>query len=251
LKDKKYISILNKIKHKQVLLESIFPFVDERPFIFPYLLSKDEKIKKDLRNVFSSLQKNNKIPEINTIIYKFVSYRLLSETEITDYYELPSNWDLSDEWNLSALDILFEEENIKKISYIDYLKDILMGNFYKIEKDENIYIEKETIELSFPKGKQMNKFIQDYFSVKKILFIPYDEDFENIIKQIFEYLMDNRISITKFLFDKKYSEDNYEKYLKIFIAIFKKLYTTILSTFIPLLTLKFDGVPKNFKLHLK
>jgi len=61
MKNKIYISILNKIRRKQILLRSIFPFTEERSFIFPYILSKDKYLKKDLKKAFSSLQKNNNI----------------------------------------------------------------------------------------------------------------------------------------------------------------------------------------------
>jgi hypothetical protein len=82
--NKIYISILNKVKHKPTLLNFIFSFSDERPFIFPYIIKKDQILKKQLKNAFSSLRKDNNLSEMNTIIYKFVSYRLLSETIIND-----------------------------------------------------------------------------------------------------------------------------------------------------------------------
>jgi hypothetical protein len=85
--NKIYISILNKIKHKPTLLKFIFSFSDERPFIFPHIINKDQILKKNLKSAFSSLTKKNNISGMNTIIYKFVSYRLLSETIIYDWYE--------------------------------------------------------------------------------------------------------------------------------------------------------------------
>jgi len=56
-----------------------------------------------------------------------------------------------------------------------------MWNFYKEDKDENIHVQKTTIECYFPKGKKLNKFIEDYFSIKDILFITYDDNFTNLI----------------------------------------------------------------------
>ena len=247
MKDRVYISILNKIKHKQNLIQSIFPYSYERPFIFPFIIIKDKNIKKDLGKAFNSLQKNNNIPELNIIIYKFVSYRLLSETKITEYYDLPLNWNRTEEWDIGDIYILFEDEYNK--SYIEYYKNILMGNFYKKEKDKNIHIKKTIIEYHFPKGKQLNKFIQDYFSLIEILFIPYDNNFLNLIKEIFQYLIDNKAHISKILFHKKYSDD-YKNYLIVFINYLKEQDQKILSCFNYLLTIKFDEIPLNFKLTI-
>jgi len=249
MKDKVYISILNKIKHKQNLIQLIFPYSYERSFIFPYIINKDKNIKKDLGKAFYSLPKDNNIPELNTIIYKFVSYRLLSETKITEYYDLPLNWDGIEEWDFADIDILFEDQFNNSKSFNEYFKDILMGNFYKKEKDKNIHIKKSIIEYHFPKGKQLNIFIQDFFSLKEILFIPYDYNFLNLLKEIFQYLIDNKIHISKILFHKKYSED-YKNYLSSFINYLKEQDQKILNSFNCLLTIKFDEVPHNFKLTI-
>ena len=56
-----YISILNKIKHKPTILKFIFPFSDERPFIFPYIVNKDQTLKKNLKSAFISLRKDNNL----------------------------------------------------------------------------------------------------------------------------------------------------------------------------------------------
>ena len=248
IKDKIYISVFNKIKPKQILLQSIFPFTDERPFIFPYIINEDQKIKKNLTKVFSSLQKHNSIPGMNTIIYKFVSYRLLSETKISDYYELHLNWGEKEDWDFGDIDMLFE---VKNKSLIDYLKDILMGNFNKKEKDSKVHIKKEIIECYIQKGKQLNKFIKDYFSIKDTLFLPYDSNFEELSKELLDFLIDAQAYDKKIIIHKKYSEDNYKKYLKTFIDILKEHDKNILNSFPLLLVLKFDGIPFDYKLHLK
>ena len=248
LKDKTYISIFNKIKPKQILLQSIFPFTDERPFIFPYIINDDQNIKKNLTKAFSSLHKHNSIPGMNTIIYKFVSYRLLSETKINDYYDLHLNWDEKQEWDFGDIDMLFGD---KKKSLIEYLTDILMGNFIKNEKDPKINIKKEIIECYIPKGKQLSKFIKDYFSIKDTLFLPYDSNFEVLTKELLDFLIDTKAFVKKIIIHKKYSEDNYKKYLKAFIDILKEHDKNILNSFSLLLVLKFDGIPLDYKLHLK
>ena len=257
MKNKIYISILNKIKHKPILLQSIFPFTEERPFIFPYILRKDKYIKKDLKKAFSSLQKNNNISEMNIIIYKFVTYRLLSETKITDYYYFYLNWNTREDWNFQDLNFLFESNKIdgdgynKKDSLIDYYNEILIGNFYKEDKDKNIHIQKTTIEQYFPKGKKLKKFIEGYFSTKDILFIPYDDNFTYLIKQIFDFLIESKAHITEIIFHKKYYEYNHRKYLNIFINNLKEQHKEILSSFNLVLKLTFDGLAKIYKLYFK
>jgi len=184
-----YISILNKIKHKPTLLKFIFAFSDERPFIFPYIINKDQILKKQLKSAFISLRKDNNLSEMNAIIYKFVSYRLLSETIIFDCYDFYISWNKDEpEWSIEDIDLLFEGDitNNKKCSLIDYFNEILVGNFYKIEKDKNIHIKESIIQNYFPEGQKLKKFIKDYFSIRDILFIPYDN---NYFRLIMKYLI--------------------------------------------------------------
>ena len=104
--------ILNKIKHKPLLLKNIFPFTDERPCIFPYLIDKDKLLKKGLKKSFVSLKKDNNISEINIIIFKYITYRLLFETK---YYELDTN-NISDDEN-SKNDFLDDENDDEKFEW--------------------------------------------------------------------------------------------------------------------------------------
>ena len=129
--------ILNKINHKPILLINIFPFLDERPYIFPYLIDKDKLLKEGLKKSFVSLKKDNNIYEINIIIYKYITYRLLYETK---YYEKDTNNALDDdnskndslddenddekyEWGFNDLILLFPDNEIvpvnKKIKKIE------------------------------------------------------------------------------------------------------------------------------------
>ena len=78
------ISILNKIKRKNVILESIFPFVSERVLIIPHLINKDILLKTSLRKIYKSLKENNDLSEeINDTFYRFITYRKIYEYNIT------------------------------------------------------------------------------------------------------------------------------------------------------------------------
>lgn len=159
--NKIYISILNKIKHKPTLLKFIFSFSDERPFIFPHIINKDQILKKNLKSAFSSLTKNNNISGMNTIIYKFVSYRLLSETIIYDQYDFYKSWDKDgSKWDFEDIDLLFGNKNF---SLIDYYNEILFGNFYKIKKDKNIHIKESIIEKYLPKEQKLKSLLKIIF----------------------------------------------------------------------------------------
>lgn len=234
--NKIYISILNKIKHKPTLLKFIFSFSDERPFIFPHIINKDQILKKNLKSAFSSLTKNNNISGMNTIIYKFVSYRLLSETIIYDQYDFYKSWDKDgSKWDFEDIDLLFGN---KKFSLIDYYNEILFGNFYKIKKDKNIHIKESIIEKYLPKEQKLKKFIKDYFSTRDILFIPYDDNYYSLINEIFDYIIETKPHITKIKFHKNYCKN--KKYKKYFIHEVKEKKEKLLNIFNSSTKVKFD-----------
>ena len=241
--NKNYISILNKIKHKPTLLKFIFPFSDERPFIFPYIVNKDKLLKKQLKSNFSSLRKDNNLSEMNTIIYKFVSYRLLSETIIYDWYDFYRCWNMDDsEWGIGDIDLLFEYD--KNNSLIDYYKEILFGNFYKIKKDKNIHIEELIIENYFPKEQKLKKFIKDYFSIRDILFIPYDDNCYSLINEIIDYAIEAKPHITKIIFHKNYEKN--KRYKKYFIKKVKEHKEKLLYSFNSSIKIEFDQTLKTY-----
>ena len=230
--NKIYISILNKVKHKPTLLNFIFSFSDERPFIFPYIIKKDQILKKQLKSAFSSLRKDNNLSEMNTIIYKFVSYRLLSETIINDQQ-------YNEEWSIEDIDLLFETKTKhKNYSLIDYYNEILFGNFYKIKKDKNIHIKESIIENYFPKGQKLKKFIKDYFSLKDILFIPYDYKYYNLINEIIDYIIEAKPHIEKIIFHKNYCKNR--DYMKYFFSQIKEKKEKLSYLFNSSIKIKFD-----------
>ena len=154
---------------------------------------------------------------MNTIIYKFVSYRLLSEAIINDWYDLNRSWDNDKpEWSIEDIDLLFEGDktNNKKFSLIDYYNEILFGNFYKRKKDKNIHIKESIIENYFPKEQKLKKFIKDYFSLRDILFIPYDDNYYSLMNEIFDFIIETKPHINKIIFHKNYfNNKSYMKYI--------------------------------------
>ena len=81
--------ILNKIKHKNLLIEKIFPYSRKRPIILLILFNNDYLLKESVKKAFKSLKKNNNLgSDINEIFKKFISYRKVFETNLYEEYFL-------------------------------------------------------------------------------------------------------------------------------------------------------------------
>ena len=64
-------SILIKIKHKPIILESIFSYMQNRVFIIIDQISRNKILKSSLKKTFDNSKKNNDLsPEININIEK-------------------------------------------------------------------------------------------------------------------------------------------------------------------------------------
>ena len=96
----------------------------------------------------------------------------------------------------------------------------MIGNFYKIKKDKNIHIKESTIKNYFPKGEKLKKFIKDYFSIKDILFIPFDDQYYYLMNEIIDYIIETKPHIAKIIFHKKYCKNKY--YMKYFFNQLKE-----------------------------
>jgi hypothetical protein len=114
----------------------------------------------------------------------------------------------------------------------------LFGNFYKIKKDKNIHIKESIIEKYLPKEQKLEKFIKDYFSTRDILFIPYDDNYYNLINKIFDYIIETKPHITKIIFHKNYCKN--KKYKKYFIKVKKKREKKLLNIFNSSTKIEFD-----------
>ena len=158
----KRILILNKIKHKPIIIEKIFPYALKRPILFPYLINNDIILKLCLKNTYKSLKKNNNLSkEINDIYYKFIFCRLLYETDFN--------------------------ESITNIEYITkYIKENKLYNynnytFYTI-LFYHIFINKHKDKKFLFNQTVFNNFIIDYFQLNKkiVLFIAGYNNKDNI-----------------------------------------------------------------------
>ena len=180
------ISILNKIKHKQLLIDSIFSFAEKRPMIFPYLIGNDQLLKKNLKHTIEPMKKKNTLLDsFNDNIYKFIAYRLLleinSEIVLQKIKEmLIKNYIDSGIYfskNTLAKDNLgiFDELNSRPQSALDYFYKELIEVFKKNKLPSNLNIDFSTILDHIPKKKNFVSFIKDYLSIQKeviLFFLP-------------------------------------------------------------------------------
>ena len=67
-----YISLLNKVNNKPLLMQKIFPYVLNRPTILIHIISNDNKLKSKLNNIFSTIKKKKNELEkelINNLLF--------------------------------------------------------------------------------------------------------------------------------------------------------------------------------------
>ena len=247
-KNLQYLSILSKISNKPLLIENIFPFLDNRPFIFPYLLDKDIYLKKKLNGIFRKMKKNSKLSsEINTYIYKYITYNLLFKTELSYIFKKKKEETKEDaEDIIEDLNILFKDNdtnNIEKekdefnFNYTYPLNDLIMmltASFKMKKIPDNINVKKSLLNDYIPKDEVMLNFINDYNSQNKILYIPYpkNNNYSLLIDKMIEYL--NNIKdinkIKAIVFDDSFTAENLENFadggggLKNLIFLLLKLY---------------------------
>ena len=159
-----YISILNKIRYKPYIIETLFPYLLNRPSILDSIISNDNILKKKLNSLFSNVKrKSNKLGQEFTMSLE--TYSLIREM-------------------LNSLEKLFQEIKTKPItynflrndlnySYINYLKSQLKILFFNF-----IYRCLDDIEMT--KG-----LIKDYYSTLEysiLSYIPSDYEYLNMIE---------------------------------------------------------------------
>ena len=140
--------ILNKINHKPLLIEKIFPYTINRPLIFQILLKNDISLKESLKIAFKSLKKNNNFDnETNEEFYRFIDYRLIFEKNLNEEY-------------LINIDYILKSSN--ELIYFNFFRryfDKIINDNLNPKYEINIY-------------KALYNFIIDYFQYhKKILFL--------------------------------------------------------------------------------
>ena len=150
------ISILNKIKRKNVILESIFPFVSERILIIPHLINKDILLKTSLRQIYKSLKENNDLSEeINDTFYRFITYRKIYE------------------YNITNSKIIIKYRALYVCPLASYIVNLYRDIFKGLNKD--IFEEKKCDIKYFPKNEVLDIYVVDYFHIRKniTLFFPF------------------------------------------------------------------------------
>jgi len=84
--------ILNKIKHKPIILESIYSFAFKRPYIILALISSDINLKLQMKKIFDKSKRNNDLStELNNNINLYIKYRNYLEKIIDKFNEENSN----------------------------------------------------------------------------------------------------------------------------------------------------------------
>ena len=171
------ISILNKIRHKPLLIDTIFSYAQSRPYIFPYLINHDPLLKKNLKKTVEPMKLKNKLEDkINDNICKFVTYRLMFDLELNTK-------------DIKEMEINKYVKKTGQISMISVYSDRLYNKFQEIELNYfKINIPKNKILEYWPTGEHLTSFIKDYIFDKKditLFYLPLNylkeesDEFEN------------------------------------------------------------------------
>ena len=160
------ISILNKISHKPLLFDTLFSFVETRPFLYPFLIDNDHYLKKNLKNSIQPINKKNKLStNINNNIYKFICYRLLYETEIC--FEEKDTYKQLIKYNLDNTFFLEQKNDFA----IKYYSDILIKKIKNNDATYKLNIKQSKIIHYLPEDKNLFNFTKDYIFFLKEVFL--------------------------------------------------------------------------------
>ena len=212
----KYISILNKINHKPLLLNNIFSFVSQRPYIFPCILDQDFLLKKKLKTSIGLIKKNNSL-ENKEMIFKFISYKLLYNINL-------------DENLISTIN------NKKNYSMFHYYNKYIIESSKNLEIPNTIKLPKKIIEKNMPSESEFSSFTKDYFSqIKELSLFYFPKNEKNNINYDIEYLynlnlMENKtqkINLICLISNQNYNSDSMiitYKYINKIIFIIEESY---------------------------
>ena len=165
------ISILNKIHHKPLLFEKIFSYASKRAFVFPYLIDKDQLLKKKLKHSLEQTNKKNSLSlEFNDNICEFITYRLLYEIPFSEILSELNNKFIFLDYNDQEINSLISE--IIPSMIINYGK-LIKNKYLNIKKCKKINISVNKLDLFLPSDDNMILFARDYLSIQNevILFM--------------------------------------------------------------------------------
>ena len=113
-KNDKRIFILNKIKYKPIILDNIFSFSLNRPYILLNMISNDKILKEAMKKVFYNTKVKNQLSnELNNNLYNYIKYRKYYEKLIEKCDNIVLNKN-NDTYKIIEIPELFKFYNKKK-----------------------------------------------------------------------------------------------------------------------------------------
>ena len=197
ISNSKQIFIVNKIKHKPLLFDYIFPFIEKRPLTFTYLIGNDMILKEKIIPILESISRNNKLSKtINDNMYKFLLCRFLYEINLQKILkELKENM-IKESNYFNPFQTRFfnhwtSNDPIKNNNCIlDYLYKLLIQKLKKkVNSIINIDIKYSKNLNDIYKNKYFGNYIIDYLNIQKemLLFhLPFNIREEKSLEMINE-----------------------------------------------------------------
>jgi len=150
-----YLSILQKINHKPLIIEYIFSFLKNEPYKFFNIIEKDKKLKELLNSLFSNIKRKNILSkEINENIYQIIILKRFQNSLVTNKSNIFKNE-------------TFEETGVKNVIDPSFL-------VYKSEHYFNSYKEKLPISISSLNDIAFHE--QEKNEKIKLVYLPYLKD---------------------------------------------------------------------------
>ena len=156
-----YNCLLRKIRHKPIIMSSIYSFVQSRPYILYHLISKDLLLKSSLKSTFVNAKKDNDFSkELNENINHYKLYRGLKDKLTIDLEELKQKiFNENEKLNniiqkpkrYSKLDINALLENFKNSEAQKLIQNLLDEDFLKTRKI--------LLELYYSRYSELYKFL--------------------------------------------------------------------------------------------
>ena len=128
IKNENYISIINKIKHKPIIIEFIFSYLRNNPLQIFELIEIDKNLKNNINSFFISTKKSNDLSKtLNDNIYAIQIFKIYQEILFGD--------------NICYTNIFAEYimENNSFPSFIDFQTKYIIKKICEKDKAKNLY----------------------------------------------------------------------------------------------------------------
>ena len=173
--EKNKVNILNKIRHKPILLESIFSFIEKRFYIIIDFISKDKRLKSDLKKFFDNTkQRNNLSKELNINIKKYIICRKILE-------KLKLNNIINLKFTSHDFRHYFSQETVNEGIDCDEIEDEIYNFITKYEIINKNYLFLAFINIFINENYEFNYNFQEY----KCGLDFYYSDYDDIIDEVF------------------------------------------------------------------